>query len=773
MITRFSRRSSRVVAVATSLGLVASVVATAPAAAHAELAGSAPEAGAVLLESPAELRLSFTEPIDPATAVIEVLDERGTTVAAAGEVEVRAGGTEVAVPVAGLEPGVYTVSYQVVSAVDGHATSGLFAFVVDPAGTELAPVPTASSSSPSVDAATIAARWLALVALLVALGSVIVWWNAGYAHIPRLAPSASPGPPWLLIAVAACGGFAATALYLALAARPIVAAMGGGHGGHPHAGFPLDFAAPFGWTPFAIAMRVTLASALLAFGVALGRRFAPQVRTGDRRRDVRAAVAVTMLLGIALAGMSMAGHAAAIGGPAFAAIDWIHLVSVAAWLGGLPGALVLARRAARPGGATIGLRPILARHARLALVAAPVTALTGVANSPLVLGDARDLVATDYGNLLVAKATLLAIALGIGAVNHLAVRWSRGVDLRALVVVDVVVAALAVLAAAAMVTIQPASARQPVLVEPPLTTAHLFGEVGPASVHAAVNVPAPGRQTYQVFVADADTGAPRDDVQKVFITFTPPTDDLPPERVELAPSGASGLYERVGTYTPLEGTWRLDITVRRAGVEDESTSFEVTVSTPAPPEIAPPPDTGVDVPAPLAATWSVLPRGDARWLPFGVAIGALALTFAAAWVGVRARLLGVAQVLLAAVVVVTGIGAGSRALVTAANATAAADELGPNPVPATAESLAAGERLYLANCASCHGSDGGGDGPVVTVPDAGPLREAVRTATDAELSYRIAVGVAGTAMPPFAGTLTADDRWDLVNYLRERWGSAP
>ena len=50
------------------------------------------------------------------------------------------------------------------------------------------------------------------------------------------------------------GTFAGLALYLALSARPIAAADG----------FPLDIAAPFSWTPFAIAMRVSLLFALTA-----------------------------------------------------------------------------------------------------------------------------------------------------------------------------------------------------------------------------------------------------------------------------------------------------------------------------------------------------------------------------------------------------------------------------------------------------------------------------------------------------------------------------
>jgi mono/diheme cytochrome c family protein len=59
----------------------------------------------------------------------------------------------------------------------------------------------------------------------------------------------------------------------------------------------------------------------------------------------------------------------------------------------------------------------------------------------------------------------------------------------------------------------------------------------------------------------------------------------------------------------------------------------------------------------------------------------------------------------------------------------------------------------------------------VTEPAAGSIDGAVREMSAAELSYRIAYGVAGTPMPAFAGTLTQDERWALVAHLRSRWAA--
>ena len=768
MITLSSRtrRTSGLVAVLGAMVLTILPALAAPVAAHAELVSSTPAAGASLVEAPEELRLSFTEEIDPQTAVVQLLDTQQLPITDLGAPAVDARGLVVSVTLPELAPGVYTVSYQVVSAVDGHATAGLLSFVVDPTGTEVAPTAASSSSSPSVDAATVAARWIALAALLVALGSLVMWWNAGLSVLALEARAADRRPPWLLIGVAGCIGFAALAFYLALAARPIVAAIGGGHGGHGGAGFPLDFAAPFGWTPFAIAMRVALIGSVATFALGLGRYFSLQDRTVPPGSDRRLAVVVGVLMAGALAGMSMAGHAAATGGPLFGAVDWLHLVSIAAWLGALPAAMVLSRRAAARG---LTLRSMLRRHSRIALAAGAVTVLTGLVNSPLVLGTPRDLVATDYGNLLVAKALLVGLALGLGAINHLALRRLARPRMSLLIGADLTVALLAVLVGATMVTIQPAAGRQPVLVSAPQNPVHLYGSAGPSSVHAAVSLAAPGRQTYQVTVADLETSEPRDDVEKVFLIFSPPTPDLPSRRVELPPADMPGLYGTAGAFTPIEGRWTLEATVRRAGALDESTTFELPVSLPVPPELAPPPDTGVAVPAPLALIWSVLPAGPAGWLPALVAAMLVGLT---AWYARRhdaPRWLPAARLACVALLGTAVLGAGSRALVTAANAPDAS-ALQENSVPASAESIARGESLYRANCASCHGTDGSGDGPIVTLPPAGPLTDAVRRVSDGELSYRIAVGVTGTAMPPFVGTLAPEDRWDIVNHLRDRYG---
>ena len=94
----------------------------------------------------------------------------------------------------------------------------------------------------------------------------------------------------------------------------------------------------------------------------------------------------------------------------------------------------------------------------------------------------------------------------------------------------------------------------------------------------------------------------------------------------------------------------------------------------------------------------------------------------------------------------------------------AALELPTRPVD-----LAAGRRLYDANCASCHGPRGLGDGPLArtSTPPAPALgtMEVMRDVTPALMFRIVSVGVAGTPMIAWESRLTADERWDVISYI--------
>jgi high-affinity iron transporter len=97
-------------------------------------------------------------------------------------------------------------------------------------------------------------------------------------------------------------------------------------------------------------------------------------------------------------------------------------------------------------------------------------------------------------------------------------------------------------------------------------------------------------------------------------------------------------------------------------------------------------------------------------------------------------------------------------------------------LPKRPPDLADGQRLYQANCLSCHGALGLGDGPAAATlnphPPAIGSAAVMASVSPAMVFRKISVGVTGTAMPAFAANLTADQRWNVVTYLASLRSSA-
>ena len=736
-----ARRWPAVLMAAIGIALVGPVVALG----HAELVSSSPGAGVSVPEAPPRLTMTFSEPIDPITALVEVLAEGGVAIPGLGTLTVDQAGTTAFIPLPSLQLGLYRVRYRITSADDGHVLDGSWSFLVDPTGTLPPPGVAAASSSLSSGPATVFARWVALLAGLTLLGTVI-FWIASLRPVLLGLGIAPPGltVPWLTLVACSALAFIGLAVHLTLAAEPFSRAAASGAGG-----FPLDFAAPFGATRFAMAMRVALVGSGAAVFLALSRR---------------SVTAVGLAATLFLAGVALAGHPASTGGVIFGLADWLHLAAIATWLGTLPGFLLLARRLRNSEQARATLGAVLRRHSRVALVAAPVVALTGVANSPLLLGSSRALLGSDYGNLLIAKALLFSLAVAIGAANFFLVRTGSLKRSLPLIGGELLIGIVAVLVAAGLATAQPAANRPSVLVRPAIGAAQLFGAAGETTVHVAVNLPTPGIQRYQVSLADALTGAFRTDVEEVTLDFRPPAGTgLAAQRVPLAHSLEPWLWGVSGDFTPAAGSWKLGVMVQRTGEPEVSTVFALSVVTVLPPERVPAPPNGIGVPPPLALLWAILPTG----LAGGAVTVALLLTAVGFGLrkGRRVEILRAGLLLLA---VASGLAVGARTMVDFANAPSAASAAAVNPIPPDAASSERGRRLYLANCSSCHGAQGQGDGPTAggMLPGPGNLRDIVPGLSNGTLAFRMEAGEVGTQMPSFAGVLTEDDRWDLVNYLR-------
>src|SRR5262245_18971326 len=90
-----------------------------------------------------------------------------------------------------------------------------------------------------------------------------------------------------------------------------------------------------------------------------------------------------------------------------------------------------------------------------------------------------------------------------------------------------------------------------------------------------------------------------------------------------------------------------------------------------------------------------------------------------------------------------------------------------NPIAATQESIAAGQKIYSKTCATCHGKTGDADGPAVIELNIHPAKLSdpkLATESDGSLFWKITTGK--KPMPAYGKRLSETDRWNLVNYIR-------
>ncbi|HEX2697149.1 MAG TPA: c-type cytochrome, partial [Anaerolineales bacterium] len=89
--------------------------------------------------------------------------------------------------------------------------------------------------------------------------------------------------------------------------------------------------------------------------------------------------------------------------------------------------------------------------------------------------------------------------------------------------------------------------------------------------------------------------------------------------------------------------------------------------------------------------------------------------------------------------------------------------------PSSAPDPNVGASIFVERCSPCHGMSGLGDGPQsmqlpVTVPGIG-LAEVAQSASPAQWFKVVSQGNLDRFMPPFAGVLSEQDRWNVVSYI--------
>ena len=410
--------------------------------AHAQLVASSPGSGVVLPESPDEIRLVFSEPLEDQVTSLDLALQDGTTILErAGEVD-PADPYALVVADPGLADGIYVITWRTLSAADGHTTEGFLSFGVGEITGVVATTPGGGMVHEETDPIAVVGRWLTYIGLLLALGMAV---------FHRVVIRDGPMPAVLPRALGAA--------LLVSGAATFVAAVASGI----EAGSVIDYLL----TSRNGLLQLARAGVAAAGGVAL---------LVVAARLAGAVAATTGLVGIVL--LVAAGHASALPGVVGIANQVVHVIGASIWIGGIVGLLALAARPStivhdRPP----AMRSVVPRFSALALTSIGIVALTGVYAAYAQTGTLLD-PGTEYGRTLLMKTGFAAGAMALGALNYFdggrMMSWLDGFRNR--VTIEVMLATTVLVLTAALASTPPLEEAAGVPIEP---IPDAFGEVAP------------------------------------------------------------------------------------------------------------------------------------------------------------------------------------------------------------------------------------------------------------------------------------------------------
>lgn len=744
MATLSQKLSVPVSVVTIALLLAVFVLAPARVSAHANLAESAPAANSVLNSPPERIVIRFTEPLEPALSEIRVLDSRGQQVDLADTTLDPDDPTTMSVSVGTLDDGAYTVAWRNVSTVDGHSVRGAFLFSVgEPlsatASAQLEEQPLLQSPlEPFI-------RWLVLLSGLALVGVLAF---RLLVSTPALSKFESEGIGSLRSALSRNTmilTWAALAVFLSMSMLRLVI-----QASVVYDTSPLDALTGPAWSLVSETDWGRLWLMRMGLAVATGAiLFAMRGRIESTALSL---LAIALGAG-ALLTISRSSHAAALLdiGSISLLNDFIHMMAVALWVGGLFSLALdvpTAIRVLSEGERRRVLSALIPRFSVVAGLSVAVLALTGIysAWTQVTVPEALD---TPYGRVLTIKMGLVGLLLIIAAVNLAWVRPrlsgnSRAAYwLRRLVVAEVIVAVAILLSVGFLTSLEPArqtASRLGIGLEDGLTftdTAEgteITLEVSPGQV---------GPNTIRVSLRDG-FGSPITNATDVRVRLSYLDADLGETAVSAVPTG-DGEFTLTDRTIGIAGAWEVALVVQRPDAFDARTAFRFETSG-------------------GGGASAIAPSKDTAHILLGAIFGILGLIFL-----VSALLFGGFQTKAGAAAMTLGVLGmiGATALL----ASVLGSEQGVperNPIPPTSESVATGLSLYDIHCQLCHGTEGLGDGPASAGlnPPVADLVVHVPLHPDRALFDFIHDGIEGAAMPALSEVLSDDEIWHLVNYIR-------
>ncbi|MCO8276183.1 copper resistance protein CopC [Actinoplanes sp. TRM 88003] len=473
-----------------------------PAYAHANLVSADPAEGAVLTTAPDQVVFTFDEAVRGVPDGVQVFDPQGDLVEATATV----GGAklEVALPDQ-LGNGTTVITWRVVSD-DGHPVGGALTFSV---GAPTPVVTPPAAGVPEVPWTLTLARWLGYVSLFLASGLVL--------FVALFLPTGVPRRR--LVTGARVAAAVAAVAWLVMLPLTLLYLYG-----------QVSAWSSLPPTEYAVTAAVVGGSALAVVLL-------------NRRRGAAVSAAAIAVMAPAFVGHTRAATPEVL----VIGADMLHLLAGSVWLGGLVGlALTLPGLSGRGGAAA----DVLARFSTAAAGVLAALVATGSLLAWRILGSWSALVDTSYGQLLLVKIGIVAVALAIAGWN----RWSlvprRRPVLRA-IAVEGAILIVALLLTGFLVDTSPESTSTP---------ARAAAEANPG-----VRTTTLGDIEVQATLAPLRRGTNT-------ITLKLSSEGVAPPVVRLT-SDRAGLGEvplkqvSAGNYTasvvlPAPGTWRMQVSLR-------------------------------------------------------------------------------------------------------------------------------------------------------------------------------------------------------------------
>ncbi len=456
------RRRSALVLVALMVGFL--LTASPPATAHAEFLTSTPAPYDIWNIAPTAVTITVSEAVQPGSPEITVTNGNGTRVDVGPAAVSPTDPTMFSVRLAsGIGPSVYTVTWSVVSADDGHFTAGTFYFMIEYRdgtlpGTwpQTGGIAVQQPISP-LDVGLEAAGFIAFAATFGAsLVAALLWIPAG----SELGAAAGPGPAdglRALVRMAQLGSFAFAGVAAVRVGENLLTTSPAGLGEALASTFLLSLMA-----------QVVLALVMVALAwhlLARLDRAAPFENPPWEFLPLLFLGFVLILLEVAVS------HSATAAGwwPLAPIADAAHLYGAALWVGGLL-AVLRVRPWLREPTPPAFAQAVLEGFSRFALLGVVLVVSAGFVLGFVLVGTVDALVGTPYGWVVLAKGALLVPMVLVGLWNRRNLRSpetrarSAAEAVRAVagrVRTEAVLGAAVLVLAGLLVTMSPAAAPQP------------------------------------------------------------------------------------------------------------------------------------------------------------------------------------------------------------------------------------------------------------------------------------------------------------------------